>query len=105
MELCPFSRAGVEGLAPYLRICQFDFRLNFIGFSKPCFLQQGFLLLLLPCVLLRLKLLNMLQLLSFYEVFQANSSHQELGLERDKVTLNAKLNTLNGSHDELTPMI
>ena len=55
---------------------------QFWGFSrKPGLLKQGLLLLLLPCVLLRLQLLNMVQLLSFYEVLQANPSHQKLGLE------------------------
>ena len=65
------------------------------GFSrKPGLLKQGLLLLLLPCVLLRLQLLDMVQLLSFYEVFQANPSHQELGLEIGAIIMKSSQSAL-----------
>ena len=83
VELCPFNLAGVEGLAPYLRDRKIVSIKSFL-FFPPCLLQQCFLLLLIPGVLLRLKLLDMLKLLGLDEVLQANSSNQELGLKKKK---------------------
>ena len=84
VELCPFNLAGVEGLAPYLRVHKIILIKKIPYFCPPCLLQQCFLLLLIPGVLLRLKLLDMLKLLSLDEVLQANSSNQELGLKKKK---------------------
>ena len=68
VELCPFNLAGVEGLAPYLRVHKIILIKSFLFLFPPRLLQQCFLLLLIPGVLLRLKLLDMLKLLGLDEV-------------------------------------